>query len=140
LSNPEELFFTRKIANQGTRIALVRPDTGEESEHAIWIHGVDSDAYRKAGTQQQRDWMQLIATEGEKARDKIGTEEDKLKITASLVFKWTFEKPCTTQNVVDFLREAPQIADAIDTLASRRTLFFRQALKDSTPLPESNSS
>lgn len=140
MSKPEELFFTRQIANQGTKIALVRPDTGEETEHAVWIHGVDSDAYRKAGTEQNRAWMQLIATEGDKARDKIGTEEDKLKLTASLVFKWTFEKPCTQENVINFLREAPQIADAIDTLSSRRTLFFRKALKDSTPSPEANSS
>lgn len=113
-------FFTRERANEGIEVPMYYPN-GELSPHKLRIRGVDSDEYRAAYTEMQRKLM-------EKAAEKDGAPPDRTDITldllVSLVKSWTFEVPCTPENVRNFFREAPQLADSVSKLATRRSAFF----------------
>jgi len=128
-------FFTRQVANEGVDLPLHRPD-GSLTDHKIRIRGIDSDAFRKARSDANRRIVDLAAMKDEGERDAAITTE-KLNLVAALVVSWTFKNedgtdyPCTPENVKAFLSEAPQIADSIDELASRRSLFFKNGGKHS---------
>lgn len=117
-------FFTRQKANEGIELALDFPD-GTPSPHHIRIRGVDSDAFKKAEVEGFRRLQELFMSEDKKTpseEDRISAE---LTLMASLVASWSFDQPCTTENVVAFLREAPQIAKEINRIAANRSRFFR---------------
>lgn len=117
-----ESFFTREKANSGVEVPLYRPD-GTKSEHSIRIRGVDSDVFRAAEAEARRKGMDIAMVSDQEERAKA-IQEAKLRLVASLVISWSFEKECTLDNVMEFFRNAPQIADAVDQVASKRSLFF----------------
>lgn len=132
-----ELFHTRQFANEGIELPLYTPD-GKRSEHWMRIRGVDSDEFRLAEAESKRDVMRIAQIEN--ARDRTAEVElSKLTLIAALVISWSFPQECTRENVVAFLKEAPQIADAIDTAASKRSLFFAARLSSSANTPSTSS-
>lgn len=132
-----ESFFTREKANSGVEVPLWLPD-GTKSEHFLTIRGVDSDAFRIAEADGRRKGMEIsmITDTLEKAE---AIQEAKLRLIAALVISWTFPQECTLESVVAFFREAPQIADAVDQVASRRSLFFAQRSSNLPSSPEVSS-
>ena len=119
-----EQFKIRNKANEGVKVPLVDPATGEETEHWLQIVSQYSDVYREESKIQRRAVTQAII-DGEKYK------VDELKMTAMLVKAWSFTeedgktpKPCTFQNVYDFLLEAPQLIDSIDLKAVSNKSFF----------------
>lgn len=137
MSKDMESFFTREKANNGVEVPLWRPD-GTKSEHHILIRGVDSDVFRIAEAEARRKSIEISMVQDtlEKAQ---AIQDAKLILIAHLVISWTFEKECTIENIVSFFREAPQIADAVDQVASKRSLFFAQRLSSSPSTPEASS-
>lgn len=133
-----EDFFTRQASNEGTLLPLRLP-TGEESPFWIRIRGTDSDAYRAAKSAMQRRMFE--AAQKDKPEDEFVVEErEKSLLFIALVMDWNLPKPCTPENIAEFLREAPQIGEAINTLSTRRRLFFKQSLKPSeSTLPQTSS-
>lgn len=127
--DPMSLFHTRDAANDGIQLDLYTP-TGVKTEHWLRVLGADSDAFRDAELNSKREGIRLTSVTDEKERTKL-TRELQLKVLASVVVGWSFPKPCTQANVMDFLREAPQIADAVDVMISRRNLFFAKRSIDS---------
>jgi hypothetical protein len=125
-----EEFMTRAKANEGRAIPLYAAD-GRLTAHWVRVRGVDSDAFRLAQTKQMRRTAEIASLPEIEKEPAI--EDAKLEMTASLVIDWSFDMPCTHENVKNFLREAPQIAAAIDKFASRRTFFFRKSLDDLMP-------
>lgn len=134
-----EAFFTRERANEGIEIPLYLPD-GTRTEHWLRIRGVDSDHFRLAEAESKRDAMRVAMIEDPLERAKA-IADAKLNLIAALVISWSFEKECTLENVKEFFRQAPQIADAVDQVASKRALFFakRSSSSLSTPKPSSGS-
>lgn len=134
-----EAFFTRERANKGIEIPLYLPD-GTKTEHWLRIRGVDSDHFRLAEAESKRDAMRVAMIEDPLERAKA-IADAKLNLIAALVISWSFEKECTLENVKEFFRQAPQIADAVDQVASKRALFFakRSSNSLSTPKPSSGS-
>lgn len=134
-----EAFFTRERANEGIEIPLYLPD-GTKTEHWLRIRGVDSDHFRLAEAESKRDAMRVAMIEDPLERAKA-IADAKLNLIAALVISWSFEKECTLENVKEFFRQAPQIADAVDQVASKRALFFakRSSSSLSTPKPSSGS-
>lgn len=134
-----DAFFTREKANSGVQVPLYLPD-GTKSEHYLTIRGVDSDVFRQAEADARRAAMDLAQITDTLEKTKA-IQEAKLRLIASLVISWTFEEECAEEAVVNFLREAPQIADAVDQIASKRSLFFGQGLSSSgrSPKPSSGS-
>jgi hypothetical protein len=127
-------FFTRKGANDGVRVDLSLP-TGETTDQWLQIRGRDSDVFREAEAEMNRDVFALAAIE-DKMVQKAGLKDLKLRLTASLIMAWSFNQDCTIDNIVAFFKEAPQIADQVDRVGARRALFF--AKKESS-LPDSLS-
>lgn len=130
-------FFTRQKANEGIKLPLSLPD-GTETEHFLVVRGVDSDVFREAETEAKRSAMQVAAMEDEAER-KGAMADGKLTLVASLVMDWSFDQECTVDNIKAFLHEAPQIADQIDQVAARRTLFFGKGLSNSQSSQKQNS-
>lgn len=117
-------FFTRQRAEEGVKIPLIRPD-GKETEHWIKIRGVDSDAFRLAELEANRERAKALDLPSQTERDRASLEI-RTKLLAALVFEWSFAEPCEFNTVVTFLTEAPQIADAINAKAGMRSSFFKQ--------------
>lgn len=117
-----EAFFTREKANEGIEVPLYLPN-GEKSNQWIRIRGVDSDHFRTAEADSRRKAIGIATIEDSLERAKA-IADAKLSLVAELVISWSFEKECTLENVKEFFRQAPQIADAVDQVASKRALFF----------------
>ncbi len=134
-----ELFHTRAKANEGIELKLSLPD-GTPTEHWIRVRGIDSDGFKAAETESRRNLLN-IATE--KNILKLDTtalaHEEELRISVSLVISWSFPMECTPDNVRNFLKEAPQIAEQINRIAARRAAFFVKPSADSLGTPPSSS-
>jgi hypothetical protein len=130
-------FFTREKANEGIELPLSFPD-GTPSPHWIRVRGMDSDAFKAADAQAKRRMFE-IAGEPDKAKIEAFLAEAKVNSIGSLVISWSFPEKCTPEAVKAFLKEAPQIADQIDRIASKRSLFFRNGSSNSSPSPGPSS-
>jgi len=115
-------FYTRQTANDGLKLPLVLPD-GSPSDHWLNVRGIDSDEFRKADSIAKRKAMEisLITDVNERAEN---VREVELQCIAALISSWSFPMECTVANVVDFLREAPQVADAVNRYSARRAEYF----------------
>lgn len=134
-----EAFFTREKANEGVEVPLYLP-SGEKSNHWIRIRGVDSDHFRLAEADSRRQAMNIATIDDTLERAKA-IADAKLALIAELVISWSFEQECTLENVKDFFRQAPQIADAVDQVASKRALFFgRGSSSSQSSLSQSSDS
>ncbi len=136
--DPMAMFHTRTAANDGVKLPLTTPD-GATTEHWLQVLGADSDAFRDAELKAKREGMRVAAIKDEQERF-AATRVLQVQLLAATVVAWSFPTPCTFENVVKFLTEAPQIADSIDTLISRRALFFAKRSIDSMGTPSKSSS
>lgn len=130
-------FYTRSKANEGKKVPLSLPD-GSPSEHWLVIRGVDSDEFRRAEAKSKRKAIEIAQIKNDQERD-AAIEQQKLELIAVLVAGWSFEEECTRDNVVDFLREAPQIADMVDRIAVSRASFFGERSSSSTGTQKKSS-
>lgn len=133
-----EQFYTRGKSNEGIVFPLSLPD-GSPSEHWIRVCGVDSDRYRVADAKARRAAFDIAQEKDDAKRDEM-TEAVKLDVIVAIITEWSFPKPCTPENVREFLKEAPQIRDSVDALAYRRALFFGKSSKPSLPSQKQTSS
>ena len=136
-------FFTRSSANSGRDLKLTLPD-GTESDHWLHIVGIDSDIFRRAQSEQHRRTLEVIelkdAGEMSEADAEIEYEKARTALIASLVTGWSFPTECTQENVIDFFREAPQIATSVNLFAGNRKSFFKTGSDDSTNTPKRRES
>jgi hypothetical protein len=136
--DPRTLFHTRAPSNEGVRLDLVTPN-GERTDHWLKVLGADSDAFRDAELLAKRDSIRVggIKDEAERLAE---TRRLQVRLLSAVVVAWSFEHPCTREAVEEFLTEAPQVADSIDTLISKRALFFGKRSIDSSGTPSKSSS
>lgn len=133
-----EAFFTRSAANEGIEVPLYLPD-GTRSDHWLRIRGTDSDAFRQAEAEGRRKLLEAAAEKDQQKLAAVAVANTEL-LLCSLIIGWSFEQECNEENKKKLLREAPQIGDAIDKMASRRMLFFKKGSPDSAPSPVQSSS
>jgi hypothetical protein len=119
-------FLTRQTANEGVVIPLRLP-TGEKTDQWIRIVGAESDAFRASFANLKRALLAIGQIEDKAVREAAEADEGR-KMTASLVIGWSFEQEPTFDNVIAFLRDAPQIEKQIDAAAQNRSLFFGERL------------
>lgn len=131
-------FFSRAKANEGIEFPLYLPGTNIKSEHFLRIRGMDSDEFRVAEAIGRRELGELSRME-EPARS-LKFLESKRRLIATLICGWSFEQECTLENAMAFLKEAPHIEDAINRVASERSLFFMKGSDSSTGSPDPSSS
>lgn len=123
-------FFTRERANEGVELPLTLPEGGA-TEHWLRIRSIDSDAFRIAETEAKRRVLESALEKDLVKREEMIHDEE-LKCIGSLVCGWSFEQELTDAGVFDFLKEAPQIADAVNRFAAMRGTFYRKKSKSST--------
>jgi hypothetical protein len=133
-----EAFFTRQKANEGIEVPLWLPN-GDKSPFSLRIRGIDSDAFKGAEAESRRRMVELASADLTKLSSIAVAAEERLGILSALVISWTFPDEFNAANVRTLLREAPQIADQIDRIASKRHLFFKNGLSNSTPSPGASS-
>lgn len=131
-------FHTRSVANEGIKVPLELPD-GTKTDHYLMVRSIDSDAFRDAETESKRNALQIASIDNPEEKNQA-LKDEKNALLVSLVIDWTFEEECTPENVKRFLEEAPQIADTIDYMATRRALFFGKGLSSSQTTQKRSSS
>lgn len=131
-------FHTRKKANEGKKVPLYLPD-GTPSEHWLKIKGIDSDDFRKAEAAGKRQAIEIAKIEDVEERANA-VRDTELTCIAALIADWSFEEECTSEKVVEFLREAPQIADMVNRYAARRADFFASGSTNSATGSKAKSS
>jgi len=132
-----EEFFTREKANEGIELPLTLPGGGE-TEHWLKLRGIDSDVFREAEDESRRVAMMAAKLEDESVQRAM-LRKEKLGLVASLVIDWSFEQECNDENVRKFLQEAPQIADDINRVCAKRSLFFGKKFDSSESTPNRNT-
>jgi hypothetical protein len=123
-------FHTRKRASAGRKIYLADPGTGSLTKDWLVIRSRWCDEFQEA----KADAVQDAFAEAKEPNDeekKAISETRKLSLVASLVGSWSFDEECTTENIINFLREAPQLVDQIDKKAAQDKFFFGKASKNS---------
>lgn len=121
--NNIEKFFTKEQADKGVKIELTYPD-GSKSDEWLMMRGTDSSAFKLANHQVRIELIDLMEEEN-KEIVFTRTQEANIKLLSSLVADWSFDMELTEKNVINFLTQAPQIADKIDTLSTNRSLFTK---------------
>lgn len=116
-------FHTRDNANEGLKVPLHQPD-GLETEHWLRVLGVDSDTFREAEASLKRE-LASFPDKSDTKNYKAFFEEKYNELRAVLVSEWSFDAECTLENVKQFFRDAPQIADMVNQVAGNRSLFFK---------------
>ncbi|AIM40550.1 hypothetical protein [Vibrio phage VpKK5] len=141
-------FFTRQNAEKGIKVPLLLPDGTPTAEFVV-IRGVDSDIFRTRETQTMRKTAEALAeleAEAKEKKRKVDPDtkskvmdEIELELISVLVKDWSFPMECTLENVMDFLREAPQVRNLINTKAGARKDFFELNAKPSANGQNENS-
>jgi hypothetical protein len=131
--NSMNRFFTREAGNQGTRMPLVDPVTYELTEDWIDILSADSDIFRAAEARAMRESAEAAPTlKTDEEREELSRDK-RLQVLASIITGWSFKDdegnpiPCTHENKVNFLREAPQVYEAVNQAAVTRSLFIKRS-------------
>lgn len=119
-----EQFFIRKRASEGKKFPLRNPD-GTPTDYFIVIRSRWSDEFRKAREESMRAAALKVAAEGKNIDAEKAATEAALSQIAALVVSWNLPEEFTPENVMTLLREAPQIADAIDRAAGNDRDFFK---------------
>lgn len=138
----KEMFYTRSGANAGARLPLLLPN-GQPSEHWLHVVGADSDQFRSVDSQVRRAVLSHVTDAGRQLSDAERAEfvaNKRLELLASAVTGWSFPEPCNDANKLELLREAPQIADAVDRFIANRSFFTNGAPVSSASAPESQPS
>lgn len=130
-------LFTREKHNEGIRVDIKSED-GKTVVGWLQVRGLDSDAYRAASDIFNREMARLAAAVRAKADAPLlaatQAEKDAAQLAArvALVAAWSFENPCTPDNVTMLLREAPYISDSIYFVANDRDRFLGKRSPTST--------
>lgn len=138
-------FHTRQGANEGIELPLFNAE-GEKTDYAIQIRGSHSDAFKRAQAMSRRTAVGFATIDNEdELFDKI--EEERIKMLSSLVISWNLKDdngkayPCTRENIIELFTEAPQIANQVDKLSSKSSLFLKplKSSKKGTKLSKSST-
>lgn len=124
--DPMEVFMVRERANLPQRERLTHPTTMQPTEHWLDIVSSLSDSFRAARDSAMQKAVSISAIANDEKR-REATKESQLEMAASLVAGWSFSKPCTKDNVMKFLREAPQVYNMVLRVSDENERFFKDA-------------
>lgn len=117
-------FFTRQRASDGKKVPLRLPD-GTATDFHLIVRSRLSDEFRKAREESMRATALKVAAEGKAADPGKMADEATLHQIAALIAGWNLPDEFTPENVLKFLREAPQIAEQVDVFAANDRAFFK---------------
>lgn len=120
-NNTIQAFFTRNRANDGVDLEINLPDE-TPSGMFVKVRHVDSDAFRVATAERQRELTRIMALP--EAERPEAYERANATLVAALVVSWTFETPFTKESVIEFLLEAKGAYEQINEFTGDRARFF----------------
>ncbi len=123
MNNDMEKFFTRDIANEGKKLPLRHAD-GTPSEHYLIIRSQWSDEFIQANDGAMRALAVKVAAKDADAKSVF--QEQKLELIASCIAGWSFSIEFNHDNLITFLRNAPQIAKQVNKVAGDDKYFFKK--------------
>lgn len=115
-------YKIRSQAQKPMKVFLVDPATGEHTEDWVEVRSSLSDEFMEARDAAMRAVQGVVTPD--KAQRKAEVGEIQLEMKSSLVAGWSFEEPCTKENIIEFLREAPQIQQMLLNVADDSARFF----------------
>jgi hypothetical protein len=124
-------LFTRTKHNEGVCVEI--KDEAGAVLGWLRVRGLDSDAYRKAHDTFNREMVRLASAVRAKADAPLlaatQAEKDAAALTerVALVADWSFEDPCTPENITLLLQEAPYLSDRVYYAANDRDRFLGTA-------------
>jgi hypothetical protein len=116
------LFMTRDRAGKPRRVLLVDPATNKETSHWLDIRSSLSDEFQIMKERLIQE-APMVAALSEPARTEM-KRTNQLRLRSALVAGWSFSQPCTEDNIVNFLREAPQLQPMVIEVADDAASFF----------------
>jgi len=108
-------FYTAKAHSKPKKLPLYLPD-GSPTDEYLMILGAESKPVRDAKARMYR----------EKLQNDISLEDAKNLIISAMIESWSFDKECTEDNKINFLKEAPQIADKVDIFSANHANFTKK--------------
>lgn len=112
--NSHERFFTLSQANTGKILKLKELD-GSDSPDWMRVAGVDSDLYEDRATAEREHLM---------SDDVKVLKGCTMRLYASLVLEWSFDLPCTFENVLEVFKQAPNLRRQVIRFVDDRKDFF----------------
>ena len=127
-------------SEQGIKMKLTLPD-GTETEHFLMVRGADSPTFKRAQARTQRKNLDLLKLQNGSKKLDAGAVAEKqaahqTELVAVLVVGWSFDQKPTKENIVDWLKTAPQIQEQVDQVAGDRTNFFTKPSSDCESSPK----
>lgn len=133
-TNPMERFHTRTKIQEPIRQFLVDPATGALTSDYIDVRSSLSDEFMAARDRSMQEVSEI--EEKDEVKRKAIVKDLQLRMTASLVAGWSFSQPCTEENVVAFLHDAPQIRLLVNGVADDAQRFFNRPSAGSSASPK----
>lgn len=126
-------YFTRKRSNEGVKMPILSPAGKDEGE---WFRvlGTESTVFKAAIVEKDRrlvEIAQLTADQQEEAKAEMWT-----RLTAALVVGWSFDNPCTPEEVIELLNEDRDLATQVNTFVTDRGRFFGEESNSSVSTPK----
>lgn len=119
-------LFILKTAEEGKPMEVTSPN-GIKLNETITVLGSDSEAFRTAMAIARREEIDAIGELDSKIKPELlahKQSEIRNKLISSLVVGWTFDEPCTKENVISLFKNAPYVLEQVDSFASKRINFF----------------
>lgn len=114
-------YMVREQANAPVRVHLIDPATQKETEDWIEVRSSLSDQFIETRNL-------LMGTVGELSPDKevrkAEANERQMRLKACLVAAWSFSERPSEEEVIEFLRESPQVAEQVLNVADDSARFF----------------
>lgn len=128
-------------ANAGARMPI-KDASGTETEDWLHILGMDSEVFQKGNKKMRRAMMAYLdkhngATPADEKYVELTIDEQR-KLQATLVQSWSFDEPCTPDNVLALFAAAPFVAEQADFFASKRERFVKVLPIPCEPTPSNN--
>ena len=124
-----EAFNVVEKSNEGAEMPLTLPD-GTPTDSYLIIRGQDSKDFRRAQAQSSRKRIDLMKRAKSKNMSAAAVAMAEKAITtelvAVLVAGWSFGAEATKENVIAWLKTAPQVEIEIDNFAGERANFFKK--------------
>lgn len=118
------VMFTREKANAGARLTLTYPD-GSESPHWLLVLSSLSEKFRDKSMKINRKYADMEANKVE-----IDEVQRELEFAATTIIDWSFDEELTDDNIVEFLREAPQVREQVSLFSIDSGNFFKPPSKN----------
>lgn len=129
-------FYTVPKSESGVRMPIPLP-TGADSGEWLLVVGPDSLAFGKAAAELNKAMAEAKSIEDEKEREKFA-EDTWNRYVASLILGWSFSEPFTPDAVLEFVANAPRVAQLVQNTATDPARFFGLASPSSTDGQTSN--